>query len=497
MQSVLRVACYFRGPQRRIGSQSFLLALGGVVLIGISLLECATLHAQSRLTSTIASGGIADVSLDTTGAHVWYAQRETPTGWFSSPTAVAIWPLLSLPEDQQLQATGPEGAAYSFPVTAEDSEGPLPASCSPVSGSGFPFGTTRVTCSTSTAAGTATASFYVTVVDTTPPVITVPADMVAEATGPAGAPITYSVTASDTVDGKITPGCSRASGANFPIGSTTVECTAVDSHGNAAHATFAVTVRDTTPPVLASLPPNITTEAASVAGAVVTYTAPTAHDLVDGAVPVACTPSSGATFSVGITTVTCIASDVHGNESRGAFTVTVTRVPAIAKVAPASGPAGSVKAVTITGSKLATISSVHFGALAAVSFEAKSDTTIVALAPAAGPSVVDIVLSGPGGTSATSAKDRYKYAPIITTLTPSSAPAAGGSTVSVGGSGFLVGGSATVFKFGTTKSPHVICSTTISCTVQVPARALGTVDVTAIANRVTSPKSEADRFTYR
>lgn len=64
MQCVLRVACYFRVRHRRIGSRSFLLALGGVVLIGISVLECAMLHAQSGLTSTIASRGIADDSLD-------------------------------------------------------------------------------------------------------------------------------------------------------------------------------------------------------------------------------------------------------------------------------------------------------------------------------------------------------------------------------------------------------------------------------------------------
>ncbi|MDH5243096.1 MAG: HYR domain-containing protein, partial [Chloroflexota bacterium] len=58
--------------------------------------------------------------------------------------------------------------------------------------------------------------------DTTPPVVTVPADITTEATGPSGAVVTYSASATDDVDGTLTPTCVPASGSTFPLGATTV-----------------------------------------------------------------------------------------------------------------------------------------------------------------------------------------------------------------------------------------------------------------------------------
>ncbi len=49
------------------------------------------------------------------------------------------------------------------------------------------------------------------------------------------------------------------------------------------------------------------------AGAVVTFATPTAIDAVDGPMPVTCTPPSGATFPVGVTSVVCSATDAAGN----------------------------------------------------------------------------------------------------------------------------------------------------------------------------------------
>jgi hypothetical protein len=59
-------------------------------------------------------------------------------------------------------------------------------------------------------------------------------------------------------------------------------------------------------------------------GANVTYGAATATDLVDGSVtPVTCTPASGSLFTFGTTTITCSATDLHGNTGSNSFTVTV------------------------------------------------------------------------------------------------------------------------------------------------------------------------------
>ena len=73
-----------------------------------------------------------------------------------------------------------------------------------------------------------------------------------QATSPQGAVVTYTVTATDAEDGQVTPTCSPASGSIFPVGSTQVTCTATDSAGNAATATFTVTV---TPQAIPTPPP--------------------------------------------------------------------------------------------------------------------------------------------------------------------------------------------------------------------------------------------------
>ena len=74
-------------------------------------------------------------------------------------------------------------------------------------------------------------------------------------------------------------------------------------------------------------PGDLTAVAATNSTAVVTYSA-SATDLVDGPVAVSCSPASGSIFPVGTTTVTCSATDAHGNttpnEAKPSFTVTVT-----------------------------------------------------------------------------------------------------------------------------------------------------------------------------
>ena len=103
----------------------------------------------------------------------------------------------------------------------------------------------------------------------------------------------------------------RASGLMFPLGTTTVTCSATDTALNVGHNAFDVTVRDTTAPSL-SLPSNMTVEATGPSGAVAAF-APSASDLVDPlAPPVACAPTSGSMFPLGTTPVNCSATDAAG-----------------------------------------------------------------------------------------------------------------------------------------------------------------------------------------
>jgi hypothetical protein len=199
----------------------------------------------------------------------------------------------------------------------------VPVTCAPPSGSVFPLGETTVNCSAVDAAGNqAQGSFKVTVTDTTAPALNLPQDIVAEATGPNGATVSFTATATDAVDGSVPVTCAPPSGSVFPLGETTVNCSAVDAASNQAQGSFKVTVADTTAPVL-SLPANMTVPATGPNGATVSFTA-TATDVVDGSATVTCVPASGSVFPVGETTVNCSAVDAAGNQAQGSFKVTVT-----------------------------------------------------------------------------------------------------------------------------------------------------------------------------
>lgn len=160
-------------------------------------------------------------------------------------TVVDGSPVLTVPSDITAEATGASGAVVSYVATATNGGSVV---CSPASGSTFALGTTTVSCTATNAAGSDTKSFKVNVVDTTAPVLTLPANITTEALGPAGAVVTYNASATDTVDGSVSVACTPASGATFALGTTDVSCSATDAHNNKATGSFDVKVVDTTPP---------------------------------------------------------------------------------------------------------------------------------------------------------------------------------------------------------------------------------------------------------
>ena len=78
--------------------------------------------------------------------------------------------------------------------------------------------------------------------DATPPTLTVPNDIVIDATEPAGATATFAATATDTIDPAPIVACTPPSGTLFAVGTTTVTCTATDASGNEATGAFTVHV---------------------------------------------------------------------------------------------------------------------------------------------------------------------------------------------------------------------------------------------------------------
>lgn len=156
--------------------------------------------------------------------------------------------------DANCQAT----VTYTTPTATDNCSGLVPynpptVSCTPASGSPFPLGTTTVTCTATDGVNPvnkASCSFTVTVVDKTPPTLSVPQKVevctLTVSNGSCSAAARYSVSATDNCDSAnaITIECSPVSGSIFPLGTTTVTCTATDAHLNKSSSSFPVIVND-------------------------------------------------------------------------------------------------------------------------------------------------------------------------------------------------------------------------------------------------------------
>jgi hypothetical protein len=304
-----------------------------------------------------ASGGTFPVGTTTVTCSATDAHSNTGQGNFHITVKDTTPPNLTLPSNITAEATGPNGALVSYTASANDIvDGPVAAVCTPTSGTTFVLGMTTVSCTATDAHNnSATETFVVTVQDTTPPVLSVPDDITAEATGPAGAVVDFTTSATDIVDGGITPNCSAAAGDSFPLGTTTVDCTATDAHGNTSQDSFDVIVQDTTPPSFKLT--DLTLEATSASGAIATYSV-SATDIVDGTIPATCAPPSGSTFPLGLTTITCAATDAHGNTGSGIFKVNVrdTTAPVLSLpgdlTAEATGPSGATVTYSATANDI-------------------------------------------------------------------------------------------------------------------------------------------------
>ena len=103
-------------------------------------------------------------------------------------------PVVTVPANQQVTAQGPFGALVTFTAAAaDDIDGAVPVTCTPASGTLFPYGATVVTCTASDAVGNiGSASFTITVRD--PAAAGLMAGAVMRVLGPAGTQVIFSAT---------------------------------------------------------------------------------------------------------------------------------------------------------------------------------------------------------------------------------------------------------------------------------------------------------------
>jgi hypothetical protein len=161
--------------------------------------------------------------------------------------------------------------------------------------------------------------------DTEPPRLKCAADLTVW-TCTDGAAVEYQVSADDDCTANVNVVSLPPSGSVFPLGTSSVTCTATDAGGQSSQCQFTVRVlKDAEPPQI-TCPTNRTAALMNTDGAIVFFNVE-AQDNAGGSVPVTCTPPSGSWFPPGQTTVICQAEDACGNRAQCSFPVIVGELP--------------------------------------------------------------------------------------------------------------------------------------------------------------------------
>jgi len=152
--------------------------------------------------------------------------------------------------------------------------------------------------------------------DTTKPIISPPADLVIEATGSLTSVELGEAMAMDENGIQLLVNNAPTL---FTLGSSTIIWTAIDNSGNSASAIQQISIVDTTPPIIHSVP-DITAEAVVPYDNIIELHEPSADDLL-GVISI--TNDAPEFFPVGETIVTWTATDVGGNTANIEQKITV------------------------------------------------------------------------------------------------------------------------------------------------------------------------------
>jgi len=191
----------------------------------------------------------------------------------------------------------------------------------------FPVGITTVTWTATdangnSATGTQTVTVIAPAIDTTPPVVTAPTNLLNIEATTIPMPVTLgTASANDDVDGPLTPTPNQTG--PFNVGLFSIVWSATDAAGNIGTATQTVQVVDTILPVI-TVPADVSVQ--SVVPLAVTIGTATATDLFT---PVAISNNAPTLFPLGTTSVVWTATDANGNSQTGTQVVTVTAPPPV------------------------------------------------------------------------------------------------------------------------------------------------------------------------
>lgn len=204
----------------------------------------------------------------------------------------------------------------------------------------------------------------------------------------------------------------------------------------------------------------------------------------DGVITAQAPPGTGGTFDVTVTS--------PGGTSSTSPSDHFSYAPVVSAVEPGDGPAVGGTWVTISGAGFTGATEVGFGGVPALSYSVSSDGQITADSPP-GTETVDVTVATPDGTSSTSYSDQFAYLPIVSGISPSAGPEAGGTVVTISGAGFT---GATGVSFGGVPALSYSVSSDGQITAQSPP-GTGTVDVTVTTPTGQSSRLVGDEFTYQ
>jgi Concanavalin A-like lectin/glucanases superfamily/Domain of unknown function (DUF1929)/IPT/TIG domain/Bacterial Ig domain len=172
-----------------------------------------------------------------------------------------------------------------------------------------------------------------------------------------------------------------------------------------------------------------------------------------------------------------------------------SNAPTLSSVSPTTGPVAGGTSFTITGSNFVSGATVTFGGAAATNVVVTNSTTITATAPAHAAGAVTVTVTNPD-TQSGSLSGGFTYtslpAPSMSSASPNSGPATGGTAVTITGTNFVSGATVT---FGGTAATNVVVTNSATITATTPSHAAGAVTV-KVTNPDTQNSSLTTGFTY-
>ncbi len=183
--------------------------------------------------------------------------------------------------------------------------------------------------------------------------------------------------------------------------------------------------------------------------------------------------NQSATGSVNVNVTTYLTSS--SVEGTGAFNY--GSAPTLTSISPVSGSISGGTLVTLFGANLANATSVTFGGLPGTNFtrfDAATQVTVNTPATTTPGVVYPLILTPSGSVTNSSVSYTYYGSPVITSISPSSGPLAGGNLVTITGTSFV---GASQVTFDGTQATNFTYVDSTKITANAPAHAAGAVTV--------------------